>query len=87
MTDDKATPDDVRAALEKAFEAGRQAGASEQPPERFRFSNGQYGSARGNLEQYEAAISAKTYELRGKGVRNIKGHPDIAEIMREFGRA
>ena len=80
--DDKVT---VEEALRVAFEAGRAAAQSEEP-DRFRFQNGEFGSARGNLQEYEDAIRAKTFELRGKGVRRVGDHPEILAIKQEYGR-
>ena len=81
-----ATPEEAEAALKAAFELGRAAAQAEGEPDLYEFSNGFVAKGRGNLAEYMAAISAKTFELQGRGVRNVKDHPDIAEIKREFGR-
>jgi len=84
MTD--RTEEEVKALLDQAYAAGRIAGQTEGAPDRYEFSNGRTGSGRGDEADYQAELSAKVFELRGKGVRRVADHADVLEIKTRFGR-
>ncbi len=79
--------DELRSKLEQAYAAGRIAGLAEQGPPLRYFSN---GSTRLDTdpgrEDYEDALRSKVFELRGRGIRNVKDHDEILEIKTRFGR-
>lgn len=80
------TNEELRLQLEKAYSAGRIAGQTEAAPDRFEFSNGGLGAGRGDEADYQAELSAKVFELRGKGIRRVVDHAEVLEIKARFGR-
>jgi len=85
MADDKKMTGEE--ALKAAFDAGRASALAEGAPDLFEFSNGQIVRGRGNQAEYEAALSAKVFELRGQGVKNVEKHPDVVALRAAHGRS
>lgn len=86
-----ATPAEVEAAMEsiarKAYDAGHAAGASQAIPPEFpnKLIHQEPGGEAGHLA-YENELRALVFDLRGRGIRNVKGHPDVAELRARHGR-
>ena len=92
MTDEPMTKAQLEELLNLAIDKGlamgksaAQAEAGEQA-QRYVFSNGATSASRGNQDEYEDALRAKTFELRGLGVRRIADHADILAIKEQYGR-
>ena len=93
MTDETPmTKDQLAKLLDAAIDKGVALGRAEAVAEageqaaRFQFSNGQSGAPRGDQSEFEDALAAKAFQLRGKGVRRIAKHAEIQEIYARFGR-
>ena len=72
-------------ALKIAYDAGRTAGKAEAAPVEFpnKLINQMPGGEAG-YRAYEAELSAKAFELRSQGVRNVRTHPDILSIQERY---
>ncbi|MCH8877801.1 MAG: hypothetical protein IIA89_13425 [Chloroflexi bacterium] len=80
-----ATPAEAKAALEKAYELGHQAGAAQAAPETYEFSNGALGAARGS--EYETALQELVRELRAAGARgNLSNVAEVVSLRARYGR-
>jgi hypothetical protein len=89
MNDDKpATKEEARLALEAAYEAGRQAGATEQRPELRVFSNGVeiQPSADPTFVAYEKDLKVAVAEARAEGVLNVQTDARILAVKAKHGR-
>ncbi|MCH8875588.1 MAG: hypothetical protein IIA89_02045 [Chloroflexi bacterium] len=92
MTDEQTervppTKEDARKAMDAAFALGLTAGRAEVAPVEFpnRLIHQMPGGEAG-YRAYEAELSAKVFELRSRGVRNVRTHAEVLAIKERYER-